>query len=103
MLSVEENAATGGVTIARALIEAAGAVEALSVVRSAEPETPGFPGLELANCYTINEYESIGGATPYELLVNGKTAMTGIGNDIGDAFLEAGVYVGEGKPETPGD
>ena len=53
-----------------------------------------MPGLEVANTYAINEYEAIDGVTPYELVVNGESAMVGMGSD-GEAFLDAGIFLEE--------
>lgn len=45
---------------------------------------------------------TIEGGTPYELVINGKSVLFGIG-EITDALVDMAIFLEEGHPETPHD
>lgn len=59
-------------------------------------------GFEVANSFTINESEPVAGPVrEYELLANDKLVWTGVGDDRGDALLEAIAQVTDQGDDLP--
>jgi hypothetical protein len=58
--------------------------------------------LEEVKTFVINQYEPIEGGTPFELVINGKPVLFGIG-EITDALIDMAIFLEEGHPDTPHD
>jgi len=58
-------------------------------------------GLGPVKSFVINEYEPTNGITPYELVIDGETVWSGMGNDRADALLDAIMTITGEAPEIP--
>jgi hypothetical protein len=58
-------------------------------------------GLGPVTSFVFNEFEPINGLTPFELVIDGKTVWSGMGNDRADALLDAIMTITGEAPEIP--
>src|SRR5216683_7182793 len=75
-----------------------------TVVLPPAPKTTAM-GLEVTNTFTftIQETEPIDGAAQYDLLVDGESVWSGMGDSLADALLQAVMRVTGEEDEIPND
>jgi hypothetical protein len=84
-----------------AFVAAMNAVIRRSAVYVPSPPAVTTMGLEVTKTFTILEAELPGGASVYELLIDGQPVWTGAADDRADGLLNALLAITGDAPEVP--